>query len=209
MWDCHFYQMEDNPVMEAVSYWCCVNALRNRLPEDALLQPSLVNVMGMLIELGVAMRAGLNPSRCTTPSARWRTSTGSSTRPSTRGCAGGARRCTRSRCTIDFSSPLYAIEQPLALTASAEGRVNCCVVWCEYYVGDRKCFEDVPGNWVSVFRNGRFENYKKQLLKFKEEPVVVKKGDCVAATAVLNGNLEFQFSFSSWCVCSFKGSCCE
>lgn len=111
--------------------------------------------------------------------------------------------------SIDFSSPLYAIEQPLALTASAEGRVNCCVVWCEYYVGDRKCFEDVPGNWVSVFRNGRFENYKKQLLKFKEEPVVVKKGDCVAATAVLNGNLEFQFSFSSWYVCSFKGSCCE
>ena len=42
--------------------------------------------------------------------------------------------------SIDFSSPLYAIEQPLALTASAEGRVNCCVVWCEYYVGDRKCF---------------------------------------------------------------------
>ena len=87
--------------------------------------------------------------------------------------------------------------------------MNCCVVWCEYYVGDRKCFEDVPENWVSVFRNGCFENYKKQLLKFKEEPVAVKKGDCVAATAALNGNLEFQFSFSSWYVCSFKGSCCE
>lgn len=41
--------------MEAISYWCCVNALRNRLPENALLQPSLVNIMAMLIELGVAV----------------------------------------------------------------------------------------------------------------------------------------------------------
>ena len=102
--------------------------------------------------------------------------------------------------SIDFNSPLYAIEQPLSLVASTEGNVNCCVFWCEYYVGDRKCFEDVPGNWVSVFRNGVFGNYKKQLLKFWEEPVMVKKGDCVAATAALNGNLEFQFSFSSYCV---------
>lgn len=47
--------MEDNTVMEAMSYWCCVNALRGKLREDVLLQPSFVNIMGMLIDLGVGV----------------------------------------------------------------------------------------------------------------------------------------------------------
>lgn len=55
LWNGHFYQMEDNTVMEAMSYWCCVNALRGKLREDALLQPSFVNIMGMLIDLGVGV----------------------------------------------------------------------------------------------------------------------------------------------------------
>ena len=53
VWNGHFYQMTDNTVMEAMSYWCCVNALRGKLREDALLQPSFVNIMGMLVDLGV------------------------------------------------------------------------------------------------------------------------------------------------------------
>ena len=30
IWNCHQYQMEDNVVMAAISYWCMVNAVRGR-----------------------------------------------------------------------------------------------------------------------------------------------------------------------------------
>ena len=103
--------------------------------------------------------------------------------------------------TVDFASPLYCIEQPLALTVTQSGRVNCCVVWCEYYVGDRAHFEDIPENWISVYRNGQFENYKKQLLHFCNKPFEVKEGDAVSGVAVLNEKLEFQLSLAPWCVC--------
>lgn len=56
--------MEDHCIMEAISYWCMVNAVRRNclrsfftleyLSPKAWLCPSFVNIMGMAIELGVS-----------------------------------------------------------------------------------------------------------------------------------------------------------
>lgn len=62
-WNFHHYQMEDHCVMEALSYWCMVNAVRGRnmvkflyieyCNPMAWICPSFVNIMAMVIELGV------------------------------------------------------------------------------------------------------------------------------------------------------------
>ena len=87
------------------------------------------------------------------------------------------------------------MELPSEVSVKENGSANCLVIWCEYYLGEVDCFEDVPENWLTSYENGRFAFYKKQLVKFKKNPTSVKKGDSVKVVATLDNTLKFSVEF--------------
>ena len=87
------------------------------------------------------------------------------------------------------------MEIPSDLVVKEDGSANCLVIWCEYYLGEVDSFEDVPENWLTPYENGKFVFYKKQLVKFKKNPSLVKKGELMQVIATLDNTLKFSVEF--------------
>ena len=97
--------------------------------------------------------------------------------------------------TIDFKQPLYCMEMNVDLPVACEGKVNCIALWCEYYCGDPEHFEDIAMNWSTPYQQGHFVPYKKQLLCFRKDNLIVHENESLQLHVELDPSFQFHLSF--------------